>query len=94
VRNAVRYHELILSSDAGGYSLYHGNSEWTPALLRAPQRRTSSRAGRSSPTWTARRRLVALEREKGRLLTPRERSAASREWARSHASGSAAPRRV
>jgi len=73
VRNAVRYRELILSSDAGGYSLYHGNSEWT-------RRYYELRSVGEFARWQvesdmdARRRLVALEREKGRLLTPRERS--------------------
>jgi hypothetical protein len=73
-RNAVRYHELILSSDAGGYSLYRGNSAWTRRYYRI-------RSAAELARWEidadadARSRLVALEREKGRLLTPHERSA-------------------
>ena len=29
IRNALAYRELLPVSDAGGYSLYHGNSHWT-----------------------------------------------------------------
>ena len=29
IRNAIAYRELLPVSDAGGYSLYHGNSHWT-----------------------------------------------------------------
>jgi hypothetical protein len=29
IRNALAYGELLPVNDAGGYSLYHGNSEWT-----------------------------------------------------------------
>jgi 4-amino-4-deoxy-L-arabinose transferase-like glycosyltransferase len=73
-RNAVRYHELIVSSDAGGYSLYHGNSEWTRRYY-ALRSRAEFAEWENGADLDARRRLVALEHEKGRLLTPHERSA-------------------
>jgi 4-amino-4-deoxy-L-arabinose transferase-like glycosyltransferase len=72
-RNAVRYRELIISSDAGGYSLYRGNSEWTRRYYRI---RSADELARweIDANMDARRRLVALEHEKGRALMPRERS--------------------
>jgi 4-amino-4-deoxy-L-arabinose transferase-like glycosyltransferase len=73
-RNLAVYGEPILSSDAIGYSLYHGNSEWTRRYY-AVRSRTEFAAWENGADLDARRRLVALEREKGRALTPHERSA-------------------
>ncbi len=38
LRNAVRFHELIPISDAGGVSLYAGNSAWTRSFYRVRTR--------------------------------------------------------
>ena len=72
-RNAAVYRELIVSSDAGGYSLYHGNSEWTRRYYAIRSRGEFAEWQRAAD-MDARQRLVALEAEEGRGLTPRERS--------------------
>ena len=72
-RNAVVYRELIVSSDAGGYSLYHGNSEWTRRYY-AIRSRGEFAAWQRDADMDTRQQLVALEAKAGRGLTPRERS--------------------
>jgi len=73
VRNAVRYHELILSSDAGGLSFFHGNAVWAHRYY-ALQSRSEYLAWQQDLDRDMRRRLVALESERGRRLSPGERS--------------------
>ena len=73
LRNAARFHELIPISDAGGVSLYAGNSSWTRRFYAVRTRGEYER-------WLAdfdrdlRERLASIER--GGAVSPGRRSAA------------------
>jgi hypothetical protein len=73
LRNYVRFHEWIPISDAGGLSLYHGNSVWTRRFYRLRTRQEYDEWIAGLDQFT-RRRLAELEVH-GRL-SPGQRSRA------------------
>jgi 4-amino-4-deoxy-L-arabinose transferase-like glycosyltransferase len=79
-RNAVVFHELILSSDAGGFALYSGNTRWTRQYYEL-RNRDQYFAWQSDLDRDVRQRLEELERRAGRRLSPHERSAGFRDLA-------------
>lgn len=75
VRNAVRFHELIPVSDAGGVSLYAGNSGWTRSFYAV---RSREEYGRWLEAFDRdlRLRLARIEGAGGGANSPGRRSAA------------------
>jgi hypothetical protein len=73
LRNALVFHELIPVSDAGGLSLYQGNSTWTRRFY-ALKSRAEYDEWIHALDLDMRRRLADLERQGP--LTPSQRSAA------------------